>query len=162
MINRELDFCVKQLIDWTKEYIENKTNYIAYCFRYIYRDIWLLQSSEKYLASEKAYNDFFELTKKDIREFNWSNKVKINNKSVYVYSLFVAEHMTTANDFKNSLIDLYNKNKLNSTEVKKLIQKQQLCWITKEENIELNKHGFSKHRPDPDKAYEICGIKIKN
>lgn len=49
---------------------------------------------------------------------------------------------------------------LNIQKIKELISKQRLCWITKDENKQLNALGYRKHRENPLKAYEDCGIEI--
>jgi ABC-type iron transport system FetAB ATPase subunit len=54
---------------------------------------------------------------------------------------------------------LYDKNTLNITNIKKLICKQRICWITHEENSALDKK-YKRHRLSPDKAYKEVGIKI--
>lgn len=158
---RELDTWCKLILDYTKERVENDSVATRWIFDTATHDEWVLSMFPKHLASVEAYNQFYELTGEDIRNFNWNSKARTKEgKSITVHKIFVDEHMTTAHDFKYELIYLYQKGELSVGKIKQLISKQRLCWITKEEDKKLNKNGFRNHRQNPIEAYKTCGIEI--
>ena len=157
---RELNFWSKLLLDVTKETIENNSNAVKQIFRQLTRESWKLNTFQKNLASTKAYNEFYDLTGQDIRNFNWTSKVKTKQgETKRVEKMFKFEHLTTASDFQKELIHLYRSNLLTIEKIKELLQTQQICWITIEEDKELNKK-YLKHRPNPLQAYKECNIDI--
>nr|AGS51764.1 hypothetical protein [uncultured bacterium contig00046] len=125
-------------------------------FRHAYRSVEYLKHT-KLSASVKAYDKFKEMTGKDIRNFNWYDKMPRDKKNniirnskkypAFIHQLFQWEHKTTAYQFKEELEAEYKKHKKITTEfIKNLMKKQEMCWITKEENQRLNKK-WSKERP---------------
>ena len=157
----EFDTWCKTLLEYTKAMLVNPTIANKWIFDRLSHDEWVLSKFPKHLASTKAYNDFYNLTGKDIRDFNWLDSVKTNDGlKIVVHQYFVDEHMTTAFDFKNKLLKLCDEDKLDVEKIKELIAKQRLCWITKDENKMLNLLGYKNHRENPLKAYEDCGIEI--
>lgn len=158
---QELTAWCNMLYDYTKQMAENPTVANKWIFDKASHDEWILSTFPKHLASIKAYNLFYELTGQDIRNFNWRSTIKTKqSKTITIHQHFVDEHLTTAYDFKNTFLYFYNQGKLTVDLIKDLIQKQRLCWITKQENKELNKRGYIKHRNDPLLAYKDCGIEI--
>jgi len=158
---KELDTWCKMLLDYTKAMVNNPTIANKWIFDRASHDEWVLKNFPKHLASVKAYNDFYDLTGKDIRDFDWLSSVKTKNGTkIVVHQYFVDEHMTTAFDFKTKLIKLCEEGNLDVNKIKELISKQRICWITKDENKQLNYLGYRKHRENPLKAYEDCGIEI--
>lgn len=157
----ELNAWCSMLYEYTKQMVENPTKANKWIFDRASHDEWVLSNFPKHLASEKAYNLFYDLTGQDIRDFDWLSTVKTKDgKRIIVHQHFVDEHLTTAYDFKNTLIYYYNQGKLTVSLIKELIKQQRLCWITKEENKELCVRGYVKHRNDPLQAYKDCGIEI--
>ncbi len=158
---RELNVWCKCILDYTKERVENDSVATRWIFDRVTHDEWVLSLFPKHLASVEAYQQFYQLTGKDIRNYDWNSTIKTKNGEVIiVHQLFVDEHLTTAHDFKYEIISLYKKGELTIEKIKELISQQRLCWITKEENKNLTKNGFGIHRVDPLKAYELSGIKI--
>lgn len=158
---RELQTWCELIFQYTKERVENDSIATRWIFDRATHDEWVLSLFPKHLASEKAYQQFFDLTGKDIREFNWNSKVRTKSgRNIIVHQYFVDEHMTTAHDFKYELIYLYKQGNLTVEKIKELISLQRLCWITKEENDMLNQAGFRNHRSNPYEAYMACGIEI--
>ena len=163
IIDKEKDFDTwcKMLLDYTQAMVHNPTVANKWIFDRASHDEWVLSKFPKHLASVKAYNEFYDLTGKDIRDFDWLSSVKTNDGTkIVVHQHFVDEHMTTAFDFKTKLLKLCEEGKLDIQTIKELIAKQRLCWITKDENKQLNALGYRKHRENPLKAYEDCGIEI--
>lgn len=124
----------------------------------------------KPLASKNAYREFYELSEgKDIRNYNWDNSIKIDGKYVSIHTLFAWEHKTTAYNFRKNLQKLFDNNNLNTDNVINLIRKQKICWVTKQENNELNKLGYKKERETdknlreitPKMVYALAGIEIE-
>ena len=156
---RELEVAVQLIYTLTKEYVDNRTNYITYLFNYAHRDAVCLNLNNPPLVSENAYELFYELTDgKDIRDSSWQfvGRFKELGKR-----LFTWEHFTPAKIFKQNLINAY-KGKLLTTElIKDLILEQKGCWITKREDEELSRLGYRTNRPNPHEAYVKAGIKIK-
>ena len=162
-INKEKDFDTwcKMLLDYTQAMVHNPTVANKWIFDRASHDEWVLSKFPKHLASVKAYNEFYDLTGKDIRDYDWLSSVKTNDGTkIVVHQHFVDEHMTTAFDFKTKLLRLCEEGKLDIQKIKELISKQRLCWITKDEDKQLNAQGYRKHRENPLKAYENCGIEI--
>lgn len=115
----------------------------------------------KHLASVKAYNAFYDLTGKDIRDFDRLSLVDARDGTkILVHQYFVDECMTTVFDFKTKLLELCEEGKLDVETIKELILEQRLCWITEDENYQLISLGYGNHRENPLKAYKICGIEI--
>ena len=162
-INKEKDFDTwcKMLLDYTQAMVHNPTVANKWILDRASHDEWVLSKFPKHLASVKAYNEFYDLTGKDIRDYDWLSSVKTNDGTkIVVHQHFVDEHMTTAFDFKTKLLRLCEEGKLDIQKIKELISKQRLCWITKDEDKQLNAQGYRKHRENPLKAYENCGIEI--
>lgn len=162
-MNKETDFDTwcKMLLDYTQAMVHNPTVANKWIFDRASHDEWVLSKFPKHLASVKAYNEFYGLTGKDIRDYDWLSSVKTNDGTkIIVHQHFVDEHMTTAFDFKTKLLKLCEEGKLDIQKIKELIAMQRLCWITKDENKQLNALGYRKHRENPLKAYENCGIEI--
>ena len=158
---RELEVWANLIYIYAKEKLENDSVATRWIFDRATHDEWVLSLFPKHLASEKAYNQFFELTGKDIRDFDWNSLVRTKSgEKIVVHQYFVDEHLTTAYDFKNEILWLYKNKELTVEKIKKLISFQRLCWITKEENSMLSKKGYIKHRSDPLKAYKNCDISI--
>ena len=157
----EFDTWCKMLLDYTQAMVHNPTVANKWIFDRASHDEWVLSKFPKHLASVKAYNEFYDLTGKDIRDFDWLSSVKTNDGTkIVVHQHFVDEHMTTAFDFKTKLLKLCEEGKLDVEKIKELIAMQRLCWIAKDENKQLNALGYRKHRENPLKAYEDCGIEI--
>lgn len=157
---RELDVRCKIIYDMTKEIVENRTKANSRLFYWAYHETWMLKLFPKCLASKKAYELFFEKYKKDIRECDWFNQAILECRDDKDKRLFMHEHLTTSEDFKQELIYLYKNNQLSVEKIKELISQQRVCWITRDEDDKLNKSGYNKHRPDPLAAYTECGIEI--
>lgn len=158
---KDYDTWCKMLLDYTQAMVHNPTVANKWIFDRASHDEWVLSKFPKHLASVKAYNEFYDLTGKDIRDFDWLSSVKTNDGTkIVVYQHFVDEHMTTAFDFKTKLLELCEEGKLDVEKIKELIAMQRLCWITKDENKQLNALGYRKHRENPLEAYEDCGIEI--
>lgn len=159
--SRELELWCNTVFNYTKEMAENPTSATKWIFDRATHDEWSLKCFPKRFASKRAYNEFFELTGKDIRNFNWTSSVKTKSgEKVVVHKLFVEEHLTTAYDFKNTLLFYYKSGVLTTDVIKELLFKQRICWITKEENSRLNSKGYRTHRDSPLDAYKECGIEI--
>ena len=156
---RELLFRSKIIYDLTKEIVENNTKANNRFYNWAYHETWMLQDFPNVLASKKAYELFYNKYRKDIRNYDWFSqkvsKIRDNKKK----KIFVHEHLTTSEDFKQELIYLYKQNKLSVEKVKDLILQQRVCWITREEDDLLNKK-YKKHRNNPLQAYKECGIEI--
>ncbi|MGN0798138.1 MAG: DUF4268 domain-containing protein [Christensenellales bacterium] len=160
---QELNIWCNTLYNYTKQMAENPTRANKWIFDKASHDEWILSKFPKHLSSVKAYNLFYELTGQDIREFNWLSTTKTKQgEKIIIHQHFVDEHLTTAYDFKNTLLHYYNQGKLTIDLIKDLITQQRLCWITKQENKELNARGYIKHRNNPLDAYKECGIEIYN
>ena len=158
---RELTSWCELIFKYTKERVENDSVATRWIFDRATHDEWVLALFPKHFASVNAYNQFFELTGQDIREFNWNSTVTTKDKqTIIVHQFFVDEHLTTAHDFKYELIELFNQGNLSVDKIKELISMQRLCWITKEENNKLTQSGFKNHRKNPLDAYQTCGIEI--
>lgn len=158
---KDYDTWCKMLLDYTQAMVHNPTVANKWIFDRASHDEWVLSKFPKHLASVKAYNEFYDLTGKDIRDFDWLSSVKTNDGTkIVVHQHFVDEHMTTAFDFKTKLLELCEEGKLDVEKIKELIAMQRLCWITKDENKQLNALGYRKHRENPLEAYEDCGIEI--
>ena len=158
---KDFDTWCKMLLDYTQAMVHNPTVANKWIFDRASHDEWVLSKFPKHLASVKAYNEFYDLTGKDIRDFDWLSSVKTNDGTkIVVHQHFVDEHMTTAFDFKTKLLKLCEEGNLDVEKIKELISNQRLCWITKDENKQLNALGYRKHRENPLKAYEDCDIEI--
>ena len=158
---KDFDTWCKMLLDYTQAMVHNPTVANKWIFDRVSHDEGVLSKFPKHLASVKAYNEFYDLTGKDIRDFDWLSSVKTNDGTkIVVHQHFVDEHMTTAFVFKTKLLKLCEEGKLDVEKIKELIAMQRLCWITKDENKQLNALGYRKHRENPLKAYEDCGIEI--
>ena len=158
---QELNVWCNTLYNYTKQMVENPTRANKWIFDKACHDEWLLSKFPKHLSSVKAYNAFYELTGKDIRDFDWYSTVKTKTgENIIVHKYFMDEHLTTAYDFKNTLMLFYKQGRLTIDLIKDLIQQQRLCWITREEDKMLTAKGYIKHRVDPLKAYTDCDIEI--
>ena len=158
---RELEIWANLIYIYAKERLENDSVATRWIFDMTTHDEWVLSLFPHHLASEKAYNQFYELTGKDIRDFDWKSVVRTKSgEKIVVHQYFVDEHMTTAYDFKNEILWLYKNEELTVDRIKKLIFMQRLCWITQEEDSMLSRNGYRKHRKDPLMAYIDCGISI--
>lgn len=158
---KDFDTWCKMLLDYTQAMVHNPTVANKWIFDRASHDEWVLSKFPKHLASVKAYTEFYNLTGKDIRDYDWLSSVKTNDGTrIVVHQHFVDEHMTTAFDFKTKLLELCEEGKLDVEKIKELIAMQRLCWITKDEDKQLNALGYRKHRENPLKAYEDCGIEI--
>jgi len=183
---RELETLAEILVILTKEYMENnellgeadeedgvvKTKSIKgkkgqvgtlgvmvnVVFRHAYRAVEFLAQT-KPLASVEAYKEFKKETGEDIRKYNWFGRAKIAGKSKEIHKEYQWEHMTTAKKFKDDLRALYEKNQLTKENIITLINKQEICWVTKEENDRLNEERYSQNRPAG--AYNEPKINIK-
>lgn len=163
---RELTDIAEVLRILTIAYVENKTNCISETYRYAYRTVGEFSLSVPCLASENAYNDFYNKTGKDIRAYKRDeNVVDKLDKRFTVHQHYKYEHFIPASSLRDSLIKLYEKENLNVYTIQQEIQKQRMCWITKEEDAKLSQAGYShKGRDtfeDAKKAYLNVGIKIK-
>ena len=156
----ELESRARIIYDTVKEVVENPTEANKRLFKWACHEIWMLKAFDRVLTSKKAYQMFYEIYKKDIRDFDWFDgkisKIKDNNGK----RMFMQEHLTTTDDFKNELIHLYKNNELSVQKVKQLILQQRICWITREEDNKLNAKGYRKHRDNPLEAYKDCEIEI--
>lgn len=158
MNKKEINTTCQILKDTMIAYVQYPdNNYLKDQFRYAYRNVFFLHE-QNYLASVKAYNDFYGKTGEDIRNYKWGQ----TKKGIKLNSEYVFEHMDTANQFKLDLFNLYEQNILTNENIIDLIFKQRFCWITKEENQCLNAKGFKSNRDNPDEAYQLCGIIIKD
>ena len=158
---KDFDTWCKMLLDYTQAMVHNPTVANKWIFDRASHDEWVLSKFPNHLASVKAYNEFYDLTGRDIRDYDWLSSARTNDGTkIVVHQHFVDEHMTTAFDFKTKLLKLCEEGKLDVEKIKELISKQRLCWITKDENNQLNALGYRKHRENPLKAYEDCGIEI--
>ena len=156
---RELLSRSKIIYDLTKEIVENETKANKRFYNWAYHETWMLQDFPKTLASKKAYELFYNKYKKDIRNCDWFNKEISESRDDKNRRLFMHEHLTTSEDFKQELIYLYKQNKLSVEKVKDLILQQRVCWITREEDDLLRKK-YKSHRPNPLHSYKECGIEI--
>lgn len=156
---RELLSRSKVVFDLTKEIVENNTPANKRFFYWAYHETWMLQDFPKILASKKAYELFYDKYKKDIRDYDWFSKETTESRDHKNKRMFMHEHLTTSEDFKQELIHLYKQNNLSVEKVKDLILQQRVCWITREEDDALRKQ-YKSHRPHPLQAYKECGIEI--
>ncbi len=138
------------------EHKENGTKSINTVFKYASRIV--AEHINPVYASKKAYEKFYEATKKDIRKYDCYNIPKINGISAQ--KIFTYEHMIPAGAFRKNLCELYDKNELTIESIKDLILKQKICWVTKEEDKKLKELGYSVVRPEPFMAYSDAGIDI--
>lgn len=164
---RELNDLAEVLKILTIANIENKTACISETYRYAYRTIGEFGLSNSCIASENAYNDFYNRTGLDIRKYKREQPVKDKlNRRFIVHREYMYEHFIPAASFRNNLIELYNNNKLTVENIKKELLSQIMCWITKEENEKLKQLGYQyKDRENSEKAkqaYLAAGIKIKS
>jgi len=158
---KEIETYSEILLNFTKSAVECKTKVLKVVLSKTVREVWQLLKVSRHMASVNAFNDFFNLTGLDIRDYNWFSEVKDKKGNKFkVHNLFQDEHMTTVFDFVNNLIFLYEKGELTKEKVKQLILKQRMCWITKNEDKILTKNGYQKHRQDPLAAYKESGIEI--
>lgn len=132
---------------------ENRTPAIDNIFRYAYREVSMIP---KPLASKKAWLSFNEKTGRDLRNYRqYDHPLGIKLNQYYTF-----EHKTTASSFKKDLIRLYEEKTLTLENIIKLIKLQEICWVTKEEDMKLKELGYQSYRLDSDKAYQEAGIEI--
>ncbi len=113
------------------------------------------------LASEKAFNDFYERTGKDIRNYNWYDSVKDKSGNRFtIHKEYRWEHYYPASSFRDKLKELFEKNRWSVENILELIKTQKIAWITIEEDKKLDFLGFKSVRLE--EAYETAGIKISN
>ena len=67
---------------------------------------------------------FYDKYKRDIRNYDWFSKETTESRDNKNKRMFMHEHLTTSEDFKQELIYLYKQNKLSVEKVKDLIAKQ--------------------------------------
>ena len=154
---RELNALADVLLILTKELVENPTFAIKDAFKYVHREF-----VTKPLASEAAYYDFFKLTGKDIRKYDWyGGKVTtLSGEVLNINSAYTAEHMHTVKQFKDQLVSAYKSGKLTKEYIKSILKTRYVCWVTKAEDQRLKELGYNSERPDPKKAYQEAGIVI--
>ncbi len=161
MTERELNERCKLIISLTKECVENSTKGNDSMSRWGYHEIWRLRAFPKALASVEAYNKFYKLTGKDIRNFDWDSSVKTKTEgTIVVHKLFMHEHMIPSNMINKLLIREYKKGNLSIGKVKEIISKQRICWITKDEDSRISSNGNRSNRPYPIEAYRNARIEI--
>lgn len=155
--DREISALAKTLIILTREMIENQTFAIKDAFRYLHREV----VTER-LASKRAYEEFFQMTGKDIRDYDWyGGKIKtFSGETISINKLYTLDHVQTGKNFKDDLILAYKENRLTEDFVKERLMKQSLCWITKEEDKKLTQLGYKSDRADPLKAYADADIEF--
>ena len=166
MKERELNDIAETLRILTIAFVENNTKCIAETYRYAYRTVGEFSLSVPCLASENAYNDFYNRTENDIRLFKIKDKIKDkSHKSFVVHQDYMYEHLIPAASFRDSLIKLYDTKQLNIDTIKQEILQQRMCWITKEEDVRLRQYGYSykgrKTFEEAKQAYLNVGIRIK-
>ena len=158
---RELLSRSKIIYDLTKEIVENNTPANKRFFYWAYHETWMLQDFPKILASKKAYELFYNKYKRDIRNYDWFSKETTESRDNKNKRMFMHEHLTTSEDFKQELIYLYKQNKLSVEKVRDLILQQRVCWITREEDDLLRKKSRTVDVID-EKIVEILEDIIKN
>lgn len=78
-------------------------------------------------------------------------------------TIFHWEHAYTCKDFVDDLLKIDIDEENAQYEIKRLLDNQQIIWITKEQNKRLDKKGYKTNRKEGwQKAYQDCGITIYN
>lgn len=151
--DREISAVAEVLKILIIEVKENRTPAIDSIFRYAYREVSMIP---KPLASKKAWLSFNEKTGRDLRNYRqYDHPLGIKLNQLYTF-----EHKTTASSFKKDLIKLYEESTLTIPNIMELIKMQEICWVTKEEDMKLKELGYQSYRPDSNKAYQEAGIDI--
>ncbi|QSR30775.1 hypothetical protein CFI00_09775 [Nocardioides sp. S5] len=87
----------------------------------------------------------------DLRTATWHSQKKIDG-----YKTFTYEHMTPVNWFVSKIGEATSPE-----EVLGIIdQHMWITWVTKEEDAELRRLGYSSTRPNPASAYEDAGVAL--
>lgn len=172
----ETRFLAKQLVIWTDEIITQNGNSkaIETAYPYLYRRYEYLKST-KIIASENAKKLFSKVfgSNLNLTKYDWNASLNpvipgysepyknnpIRFKKIKLRNILHWEHFDTAYDFKQHLLELKRNGSLNENEVYNRLINLKICWITKEENYELDKK-FKRHRDNPKDAYFKCGIII--
>ena len=89
----------------------------------------------------------------DLYSMTWLNQTKVDPKR----TIFHYEH---CNPIKELRLAVLNTNK----NIQDILKQDIVCWILKDEDKELNKHGYKSKRPNGWlKCYKECGIEyMKN
>lgn len=175
----ETKFLAKVLVEWTKEYANQKGASYVVKMGYKYLTRWHeYLKNRTIMASEEAEKEFERVfgLGHNLRKLDWNARLnpqiavkgaKTSKKGpekfnkIAVRSILHWEHFDTAFEFEQYLVDLYNQSKLTVNAVESKLKTLRICWVTKEENNELNENKYSSRRPDPIQAYKDCGIVYK-
>lgn len=92
---------------------------------------------------------------KALRTVKWSQQVrKLKDPG---RKKFHFEHFVTVKDLTDQVIRFRNQS---VNEIAALLLSADIAWITKCEDKKLTKNKFGSHRPNPQTAYNACGIKF--
>lgn len=138
---------IKAICNIYKESNNKEDSIFSYLLNWAFRDITNAKPVE-YVS--KAALQMAKEKKVDLSKANYSALSKLDPNKEWLYY----EH---CNPIKELRLALLNDNK----EVEKIIEKDFICWVTREENKELDKRGYRDKRPGGwKKCYKECGIKV--
>lgn len=84
----------------------------------------------------------------DLYSTTWLNQSKVDPKR----KIFHYEHCNTISELCSAVLDT-------DEDIRDILKRDIVCWILKEEDKELNKHGYKSKRPGGwKKCYKECGI----
>jgi len=160
-----------------RQYYLTEDKKIKNGLRYVLKDILgrhLIQVKRyEPWVSEKAEKEIKEALKKDfpdikisqikLHDCNVKNPVSISKKQRKLFvkgnsykKLFHLEHDPPTLQVVDSILAI---EKIDEKEVELKLKDYRLCFITVDENTELNRKGYKSERPP--NAYELCGINAK-
>ena len=175
----ETKFLAKLIVIWTNELMEQKGSSYVVKMGYTYLTRWHeYLKSTKIMASKEAEKEFERVfgTSHDIRKTDWNatlnpivfvpgaqrNKRNLNKfNKISVHKVIHWEHFDTAYEFEKYLIDLHKQGKLTESIVEAKLKELRICWVTKSENDLLTEKKYTSRRPNPELAYQDCGIQYK-
>lgn len=121
------------------------------------RTLRMVESVSPLDISEKAQQKAIEMgIEKQLYYYSWLDQNKTKGMKDYDRSIFHWEHFYPIGQQVKDLLALETVTDL---EIYKIISKNKVCWILKEENKELERIAKS-NRPDPNDAYLKANIKL--
>jgi hypothetical protein len=115
-----------------------------------------IRGLDKVLGANYSSQKVIDVFGKDaLKGLMWNKLAKHKDGKVKMYHF---EHAYTVSTMKRELV---NNSFTQEEAVEFILSNYACCWITSEENIELNKAGFNSKRPNGWKnSYESVGIKV--
>lgn len=90
----------------------------------------------------------------------YQNFVDLEGNNFFLLGVNAFDYKNTLKGFIHNLDLLSGKGLLTIIEVAKLINKQEFCYITRDEELKLIANSASNNRPDANLAYELAGIEL--